>query len=309
MKKFLLTALLFITITSVHAQWYTFTQTNEPYSTIHNGTVISTAGWDYQNTFAVPFPFQFNYFNAAFDTFWVSGGMGGFEYYGSGTYGDYILYFYDAPVFDLGFGLSPISYYVQGNPGSRILILQLENAGFIYDQQQTDYFEVQVWFYETTNVIEIHYGPSSVQNNASWYPNYQGPTVALDMDGTTYYELYGQSSNASFSSNPPVDYVTGSPQATTVYRFTPTVNGIEKINSLPVSVYPNPSNGNLTLNSSLLKSDATLSVYDLNGRLLLTESIGAGIHHYSFDFVDGVYLLKINSADGDYIQRLVINRQ
>ena len=208
----------------------------------------------------------------------------------------------------MGAGFSPISYSVLGTAPNRTLVLQLENAGFIYDPNVVDYFEVQVWFHETTNVLEIHNGPSSVQSSASWWPQYGGPTVSLDRDSVVYYELYGPANNATASANPPVDYVTGTPDVTNVYRFTPTFTGIEKINSLPLSVFPNPSNGNITINSVSLKSSAMLSLFDLKGQLLMQQTIEPSIRKFSFDLENGVYLLRIHSNEGEFIQRLIINR-
>jgi hypothetical protein len=308
MKRILLIAVFLFTIKSGYGQYYTFTQLNQPYNTISGGTVVSTAGWDYLNTFVIPFPFSFEYFGMPFDTFYVQGGSGGFINLGGGNLGDYQLYFYDAPVFDMGSGISPISYSVLGTAPNRTLVLQLENVGFIYDPNLTDYFEVQVWFHETTNVLEIHNGPSSVQSSDSWWPQYNGPTVSLDRDSVTYFELYGPANNATASSNPPVDYITGSPDVTNVYRFTPTFTGIEKIISLPLFVFPNPSNGNITVNSARLNSAATFSLFDLKGQLLRQVIIEPGIINFSFDLENGIYLLRIRSNEGEFIQRLIINR-
>src|SRR5215203_5128731 len=112
MRRILLTFILFISLKSSFSQYYNFDQLTQNYIDIPNGTVISTPGWDYLDVFDIPFPFQFNYFGTDFDTFYVAGGFGGFEYLGSGYFGDFELFFYDAPIMDPGLGQGAISYLV-----------------------------------------------------------------------------------------------------------------------------------------------------------------------------------------------------
>ncbi len=308
MKKIILTFLLLAGLKAGYAQYYTFTQLNQTYVDNPSGTVVSSPGWDYLDVYDIPFPFQFKYFGVDFDTFYVSGGFGGFIYLGNGYYGNYELFFYDAPIMDPGFGQGAISFSVSGTAPNRIMQIQIENGAFLNDQTFSDYFDVQLWFYETTNVIEIHNGPNSVLNNNSWYQSYNGPTIALLRDTSTFIHLYGPANNANSSTTYVADFVTGAPPENSVYRFTPVPVGISNIEQLPVTVYPNPSSGIITINSTALVEGATLSVHNLSGQKVLSAQIDPGIKHLSIDQPNGVYLVKISTEKGQYIQRLIINR-
>lgn len=308
MKKLLLAIILFISAEATFSQYYTFTQLNQPYNDIFTGTVISTPGWDYLDIFEIPFPFQFKYFGVEFDTLYVAGGYGSFVALGSGSFGDNQLFFYDAPIMDPGAGLGAISYLVSGSAPNRIVQMQIENAGFMYDQTFSDFMDVQVWFYETTNVIEIHNGPNSVLNNNSWYTGYSGPTIALLRDTSTFIHLYGPASNASSSTTYVGDFVTGAPPENSVYRFSPVTTGIDNIHELAITVFPNPSNGSIIINAASVKMNTVLEVFSMQGQLMKSSVLAPGISHLTLDYPPGIYLLKIISEEGQYLQRLVINR-
>ena len=307
MKKSLLTLILIVSLHNAFSQFYNFNQLNQTYVDIPNGAVISSPGWDYLDVYDIPFPFQFKYFGIDFDTFYVSGGFGGFEYYGSGYFGNNQLYFYDAPIMDPGFGAGAISYLIAGNTPNRIVKMQIENAAFVDDQTFSDYFDMQLWFYETTNVIEMHYGPRSVQSNSSWYSGYSGPTIALVRDTTTFIHLYGPANNATASTSYVADFVTGAPPENSIYQFTPVANAIDVISSLSVNVYPNPSSGRITVNASKLIGNSELVIYSLSGQIIKMQSVEPAINQISFDCSDGMYIIKIANDAGQYIQRLVIN--
>lgn len=308
MKKLLLTFLLLFSLKSGFSQFYSFTQLNLPYNNVTGGTVVSAPGWTYYDTYVIPFPFQFNYFGTTFDTFYVAGGFGGFVYYGNGYYGDYQLYFYDAPLIDLGNGISPISYSVTGTAPNRVVILQIENAGFLDDQTQTDYVDLQVWFFESTNVIEIHAGDNSVTNNDSWYPGFNGPAVVLLKDTNTFLQLYGPADGASSSTSYVADFVTGAPSVTEVYRFTPMFSGVEHISQLAVNVFPNPTNGIIHINATRLNHAATLSIFNLAGVRVYMQEINSALVSVDPQLNSGIYVMKIDSDEGQYVQKLVVNK-
>ena len=64
--------------------------------------------------------------------------------------------------------LSNISFISSGDSGERVLKIQYQNAGF-YDEinekgTSNDFINFQLWLYETSNKIEIHFGPNSVKD-------------------------------------------------------------------------------------------------------------------------------------------------
>jgi len=82
-----------------------------------------------------------------------------------------------------GTSLSPMSYTVEGDPGSRIQKIEIKNAGSYYEWDVHGtldmYVNVQCWLFEGSNNIEFHYGPSFIDNPLLFYGGGNGPESAL----------------------------------------------------------------------------------------------------------------------------------
>ena len=70
--------------------------------------------------------------------------------------------------------------------------------------------------------------------------------------------------------------------------------GLFTNNLIEFQMYPNPTNGAVTLNGEF-DADATASVYDQSGRLLLTQKAINGASIDLSEFNTGMYLLKVTS--------------
>ena len=74
-------------------------------------------------------------------------------------------------------------------------------------------------------------------------------------------------------------------------------------------VYPNPSNGELSIMSRVDVGEATISIFDMNGRKVFNQKIElhrtATINASSL--TSGIYLMQIESADRSQTAKLVIN--
>ena len=69
---------------------------------------------------------------------------------------------------------------------------------------------------------------------------------------------------------------------------------VNKSNSFRVNVYPNPTNGVITLNVKDQKGALQVEVYDLSGRLLITTSSSViNLEHYK----KGIYIIKVIAGD------------
>jgi hypothetical protein len=90
---------------------------------------------------------------------------------------DYAILPFEADLIDrgelTGISQSPISYKMEGNAGSRILKIEWKNAGFVGEIGElgtlNDYVNFQVWLFEGSNDVEMHYGPNMVLNPAISY--------------------------------------------------------------------------------------------------------------------------------------------
>ena len=92
----------------------------------------------------------------------------------------------------------------------------------------------------------------------------------------------------------------------TFFKF----DNLSNVSSSPVKkeirIYPNPAQNNIFISSSLNKIQS-ISIFDLNQRLVLLENI------FNNSIVDisklnaGYYILKVSSSEGDFYEKLVKN--
>ena len=96
-----------------------------------------------------------------------------------------------------------------------------------------------------------------------------------------------------------------------VYYFGPaSVLNVNKVDFTVFNIYPNPSNGNVSISLSSV-DDVQVSLYDIRGRLISSEkhvnNSGTFSKELNFGTVSsGVYLLKVNSGDKTATKKLII---
>ena len=74
---------------------------------------------------------------------------------------------------------------------------------------------------------------------------------------------------------------------------------------LDFNIYPNPTSGLVSIKSRLL-NNANVSVYDLNGRVLLTKNIsGTSSEINVSELSSGIYLLKFKVGNNTFIKRII----
>lgn len=78
----------------------------------------------------------------------------------------------------------------------------------------------------------------------------------------------------------------------------------------PIKVYPNPSNGIVTIAAASPLTNATITVVDLNGRILLTQKeANLSLKTIDMQFLtNGVYILDIKSEVGSQSTKLIIGQ-
>ncbi len=141
----------------------------------------------------------------------------------------------------LGFtSLSPIRYRTTGTSPSRIFKMELFNAGFgneyFNNGTLNDSICVQIWIYETSNIVELHYGPSRINTPGDYFASGgAAPLIGYikhaDFFNGTAGDLYyikGNSPTAtaidSFNinaANLPANILSSWPASGRVFRFTP----------------------------------------------------------------------------------------
>lgn len=94
----------------------------------------------------------------------------------------------------------------------------------------------------------------------------------------------------------------------TVLNCTMSVNHINDQSNL--HIYPNPSKGMVNINSTLQNvGEAVFNIYDINGRLVLSQDIDLSNNHQNVDannLATGVYVVKIVAGENIYTQKLIM---
>ncbi len=209
---------------------YVLSVFNEPYTDLSNPiSVNNNEAWDDpEYSIPVSFPFQLNGHTVS-----------SFQFSGVGFLlraptGDpdvsTVVFPFETDLIDRGVltdtSLSPISYVVEGDPGSRILKIEINNAGS-YEEYAEDsqdmYINIQLWLYEGSNQVEFRFGDNSIPDPELFY--YGGTYMGItDIDDNS-----GDLSNANFFSGdisaPVLESsdvtIEGTPEVGTVYQLSP----------------------------------------------------------------------------------------
>ena len=205
---------------------------------------------------------------------------------------------------------SPLSYVVEGEPGSRIAKFQWKNTGFLYDETDTDIVNVQVWLYEGSQIFEIHYGAHQINDISTLYAE-EPLEVGTTMDISFFDLAYGLNGDPEEPTLVIYDWETEEipelnafPGDGLVYRFSP--EGLtpvyEPMSGLDVKIFPNPTQGNLNIESQ--DPIELVEITNAQGkRIQAFHHVGNEINLQSL--APGNYYLRMFSADGQITKKLV----
>jgi hypothetical protein len=314
--------LLFVTNSRAFAQdAYEFSVEQSNYSELTGGTSVNgTATWDDLDGAYIPLGFKFKMFDTPTDTFQLFG----YAQLVANDHERFIAGFFalGLNLIDRGWNvnvdsaettgsLSPISYQTTGSPGNRICKIEWRNAGFYSEMYEDsiseDFVNFQAWLYETSNNIEIHFGPSNILHPEQSYDGFPGPWITLypsydqglQEDTEKFYILSGDSSKPDMIHTFSYDYdITGMPTDGTVYKFTYIDKSVSNkliSNHKPLRLHPNPTSAEASwflsseVQSIALKNMAGQSV---NFQRVNSNTIDLG------DLKPGVYMVEILTQEG-----------
>lgn len=177
---------------------------------------------------------------------------------------------------------SAISYVIEGTVGNRIVKTQWKNLK-VRVGQASNFVNMQIWVYQKSGVIEIHYGNSSSNNQSGFNVN-TGPQVGMFFsrdDFTKCYEkLWVTGSPSSLKLDSLTNYnflaMSGVPVNGTIFRFTPRfsmLNG-QRVNApeQQLRVYPNPVSGDMLFSNMT----GAATIWSVTGvKVIETASCGA----------------------------------
>lgn len=218
--------------------------------------------------------------------------------------------------YDSNIAKSPIRFVVTGTAPNRIYKYEIANAG-IYDEwsiygTQDDSVNLQVWLYESSNVLEIHYGPSQLTYPADYFIVTGDPIVGfvrnVDLNSSTgsfdaFYYLKGNVNAPVIDSVTNIFTLSGGlnsyPSNGTVLRFSPkpvSVNGITKEED-GISLVSNVGSDKVIVNKNNdLKANYT--VLNMNGATVnISGQLDRGNNNINIsNIAAGMYILHVQSG-------------
>lgn len=320
-KKLLMSVFLLFGIFINAQSVYNFETENIAYQNLIGSTSLNNGiVWD-DPQYSIPLGFTYKVGSVSINTIHIyEDGMGGAlatNQNGGGS--DVGLLFPIAQdLVDRGFGtstsLSNISYKTEGSVGNRVTIIEWNNAGFFDDLSQNDFINIQVWFYEGTNIMEYRYGPSRVDNPVDSYEEYPGPLVAFaprinsntGIAIETAYLFEGNPENPTVLVFQPGeelngDSLVGTIPTGTIYRFIPQSLSVEDFSQNDFQIYPNPASEYLHIKTQL--SNYNCSIYNSLG-----QKVNATLSENKIDISNlsnGIYFLKIETETGAATKKFI----
>ena len=320
MKTLYFFLLLFFINTVFSQSMYNFEADNNTYQDLTNATILATGDWD-DPGFNIPIGFDFQLGTFNFNTIsiadWSSGGIVSTVNSATGTIP--IMLIIGQDIVSLSNTTSPISYITTGTAGNKIFKLEWKNFGFFDDSTSSDFMNMQLWLYEGSNIIEYHYGNTSINNPAESFEGETGPSIALitgynmDIDEITdeTYILSGNPVNPNVliyhaGDSGDSTAIDGAIPSGTIYRFIPqNTNSITDFNSLNVRLYPNPSKKyiNIELKNNLLIKK--IELYNNLGKIILSLKNTSKLIDISY-LPNGIYFIKIKDSNDNFILKSFI---
>jgi hypothetical protein len=321
-KHFLLAAIAALSFISqaANAQFnYNFTVSNQAYQPLTGATTVNgTTAW-HDQIYSVPLGFNFNIDGKVVNKFIfmsslvatdTAGTLSGFFISGTDLIDRGVL---------TGASKSPIRYTVLGVTGSRIFKIEFFNAGFgdEYDihHTATDSLNLQVWMYEGTNVLELHYGTSLITHYSDYFS--PDPYIGFVRDVTfatgSFKAMYVLKGNPtaptidSLSRSHPSAGLASYPASGTVYKYTPKGNvGINNVN-LPeyIKMYPTVCSSQLVIENGI---DDTINstIVSVDGKVMINKPLYGGKTIVDVSTLPpGMYMIRMEHKEGTSISKFV----
>ena len=258
--------LLFISlgfISGIEAQdpYYFLTIENETYQPLEDAISLTLGSpWD-DPDYNMPIGFDFDFFGETITDLTIDEAfLGGIVSTNSEADTSDLFIVYGSDLIDRGFGTptgqSEVSFKIEGDPGSQIFKLEWNNAGFyneIVDFNSNESFvNIQLWLFEASQAIEIHFGPSMINPDYDPHDGLPGPLVGLVEDFSfltgdigVFHGVFGESDSpilqtvAGDGLDTLVSFLQGHPSDGVVYRFNSPVSSVSEVDRrLEVKIFP-----------------------------------------------------------------------
>ncbi|HEV8538978.1 MAG TPA: T9SS type A sorting domain-containing protein, partial [Bacteroidota bacterium] len=228
---------------------------------------------------------------------------------------------------DLSTGFSgtigEVSYKTLDSAPNRIFVVQWKNMLAFFDSTTTTTrINFQLRLYETSNVIEYHYGPVIA---GTFGGSGAGASLGLKDHIGGDYHFYDIARNGTAAAADVITYLnplTGWPGQDGCYRIENVVTAVSDMNApqLPSQIYlgqnyPNPFNPKTNFGFRIVDFGlVTLKVYDVLGREVATivnEVLPPGHYSRTWDATDaasGIYLYKMRAGSFNETKKMMLIR-
>ncbi len=166
-----------------------------------------------------------------------------------------------------------------------------------------------LYVYYSANVVNARWYWGDGTDTLALYPNHNYNTPGNYNICVTVYNGCGDSS--SFCQN---DTVYRASNSTMVYinvdSSSAHTTGIKQINSIneKLNIYPNPNNGSFVIELQNTLYNVRCTVYDVNGKMVLSQTINGKTTIDAGSLYEGVYNISLQSNEGVANKRMVIVR-
>lgn len=105
----------------------------------------------------------------------------------------------------------------------------------------------------------------------------------------------------------PCGFVSGEVEDYTIIVVKDTVSGINNLDAIQATLYPNPTDGRFTIELEQACTNATLYIFDQVGRIVFTQTALKGqTLSVQTGLPDGIYLLELKTEQGSLNRKLII---
>lgn len=318
MKKQILVTFLAISGVSitVNAQMpYTLTVKKEAYQPLTNATSINdTVIWN-DESYSVPIGFDFKLGGKAINSVNIIDGT----YIGSDPAAVMSSFLAAGSDFTDRGSLdtvtkSPLRYTVSGTTGSRIFKYEMFNAGFVDEMTNHNTLEdsvnLQVWFYEGTNVVELRYGASKISHEQEYFalggpmvgyiknvdPNTGDYEMFYLLDGDPMSPVIDSLEDGSFD----FPFLAAYPDSGTVYRFTPITSGtsVNDVFAGKMKVYPTQCSDAIYIQNEDV-NNTYYQVISAMGTVVKNGKVEKGRNRIDIsNLASGMYVLRMDNVVG-----------
>lgn len=304
---------------SAQQNFYNFTKSTATYADLTGATSMNNGQvWDWDDFGPVASPFPISVFGNTYNDF----GFDDDYFYLGDVWNNFdAVFLYPVTTFIMdrnfsfsGASQSPISYKVEGTVGSRILKLEIKNAGLEMEEMisttSTLYLNYQIWFYEVDNSIEYHYGDHNITNLSMLNDEAYSTVILAYMTDTNFQGGYidGTIANPTYTeSDDPDDEPVGLdavPAPNTVYRFAVNPLSVKDQENVEFALFPNPATDilNVSFQENINKE---YTVYDMAGRYVLSGTVNnedkTQINISTLR--SGMYILKIGATVNKFVKK------